>query len=105
MDITYKNFLKVIINGEIMDEKNKSALVFCLTGGITGVISGSVLKGTASELIFLIAIMVIYLTTYIVPLIGVNMERMGGRRKVITSGMFSFLMWWLTLWFLIYNIA
>jgi len=34
MDITYKNFLKVIINGEIMDEKNKSALVFCLTGGI-----------------------------------------------------------------------
>jgi len=88
-----------------MDEKNKSALVFCLTGGITGVVAGSVLKGMASELILLIAVMIIYLTTYIVPIVGVNIERLGGRRKVITSGMFSFLMWWLSLWFLIYNIA
>jgi len=88
-----------------MDEKNKSALVFCLTGGITGTVAGSVLKGTAGELILLMAIMIIYLTTYIVPIVGVNIERLGGRRKVITSGMFSFLMWWLSLWFLIYNIA
>lgn len=88
-----------------MDEKNKSALVFCLTGGITGTVAGSVLKGIESELILLIAMMIIYLTTYIVPIVGVNIERLGGRRKVITSGMFSFLMWWLTLWFLIYNIA
>jgi len=88
-----------------MDEKNKSALVFCLTGGITGTVAGSVLKGTAGELILLMAMMIIYLTTYIVPIVGVNIERLGGRRKVITSGMFSFLMWWLSLWFLIYNIA
>lgn len=88
-----------------MDEKNKSALVFALTGGLTGVISGSVFEDTSNYLILLMAIGILYLTSYIVPFIGVSIERMGGRRKVITSGLFSFLMWWLMWWFLIYNVA
>ncbi len=88
-----------------MDEKNKSALVFALTGGITGVISGSVFENTSNYLVLLMAIGILYLTSYIVPFVGVSIERRGGRRKVITSGIFSFLMWWLMWWFLIYNVA
>ena len=88
-----------------MDEKNKSALVFALTGGVTGIVAGSLLKDASNYLVLMMAILVIYLTSYIVPLTGVSIERMGGRRKVITSGIFSFLMWWLLWWFLTYNVA
>jgi len=87
-----------------MDDKNKVALVFCLMGAISGAISGSLLKGTPSYGILFMAIVIMYLSSYIVPFVGINIEKYGGRRKVITSGLFSFLLWWLTIWFLIYNI-
>ncbi|MEA1994051.1 MAG: hypothetical protein U9N35_06640 [Euryarchaeota archaeon] len=88
-----------------MDDKNKSALVFCLTGAFTGVIAGSFLKGMANYnyLILLVAVAIFYLTSRIVPFIGVNVVRLGGKKGVIKGGIFSFLMWWLLCWFITYS--
>jgi hypothetical protein len=90
-----------------MDDKNKSALVFSLTGALTGVIAGYFFKGAeySNYLVLMMAIAILILTYYIVPLVGVNTVKLGGRRKVIQGGVFSFLIWWLFWWFLTYNIA
>ena len=90
-----------------MDDKNKSALVFSMTGAVTGVICGSILKDVSysNYLALLTAVGILYFTSRLIPLIGVNTERMGGRRKIIQGGFFSFLIWWLFWWFLIYNTA
>ncbi len=88
-----------------MNDKNKSSLIFCATGILTGIISGVVLKGMSSYLILVVAVGIFYATSYLVPLVGVNVERLGGKTSVIKGGVFSFLMWWLFCWFLTYNIA
>lgn len=88
-----------------MDDKNKSALVFCITGALTGVFAGLFLKGMENYnyLVLLMAIAVFYLTSYIVPFTGVNIERLGGKNGILKGGLFSFLMWWLLTWFITYS--
>jgi hypothetical protein len=88
-----------------MDEKNRLGLMFTGTGAVAGVISAFLTNPVPLPLVLVIAIGIYYGTSYITPVINVDMEKYGGRKKVLQTGVFSFLQGWLVLWFLVYEVA
>jgi len=88
-----------------MDEKNRLGLLFTGVGAVAGILSAFFTGPLPNILILVIAIAIFYGISYITQFANVDMVGYGGRRKVLQSGIFSFLQGWLVLWFLVYHLT
>ncbi|MFQ6088549.1 MAG: hypothetical protein ACE5K0_06575 [Candidatus Methanofastidiosia archaeon] len=88
-----------------MDDKNKVGLIYAVCGIALGIASGVITKlGIPRQVVYLLFLLGVYLTSYLVPFFGIDVEKFGGVRKILTSGFFSALMTWVVFWIILYNL-
>jgi hypothetical protein len=87
-----------------MDEKTKISLLYMLIGGLLGIVSAFLrVWGVPNTALLLLYIVVIYATTYIYPVVGVQFERLGQKRyRSALSGIWPSILPWLVVWTMIF---
>jgi hypothetical protein len=87
-----------------MDEKTKISLLYMLIGGLLGIVSAFLrVWGVPNTALLLLYIVVIYATTYVYPVVGVQFERLGQKRyRSALSGIWPSILPWLVVWTMIF---
>jgi len=88
-----------------MDEKNRLGLLFTGIGAVAGIVSALLTGKFPLALIVVLSALMYYGGSYVPHLIGVDFDGYGGRRKILQTGVFSFIQGWIVLWFLLYELV
>lgn len=87
-----------------MDDKTKVSLLYTLVGGLLGIVSAvlSVFR-VPNSAILLLYIAAVYATTYLYPVIGVSLEKLGEKRpRSALNGVLPSILPWLVLWTMVF---
>lgn len=89
-----------------MEDKTKVSLLYILIGGSLGVLSALLsILGVPNSLILLLYVAVVYATTYLYPLVGVQFEKLGeSRPRSALGGVWSSLLSWLVIWTMVFYV-
>ncbi len=98
-----------------MDQEVRRYLAFALVGIIAASVTTSVdiaMRNNTSAaktplliaLILFLVFAVGYMGTYIVEWFGTNIQEAGGRLKVLTKGLYIYLLTWFVIYVLMYNV-
>lgn len=87
-----------------MDDKTKVSLLYTLIGGLLGIVSAvlSVFR-VPNSAILLLYIVAVYATTYLYPIVGVSLEKLGEKRpRSALNGVLPSILPWLVLWTMVF---
>jgi hypothetical protein len=89
-----------------MEDKTKVSLLYILIGGSLGVLSALLsILGVPNTVILLLYVAVVYATTYLYPLVGVQFEKLGeSRPRSALGGVWSSLLSWLVIWTMVFYV-
>ncbi|MGC1120275.1 MAG: hypothetical protein WBA22_04200 [Candidatus Methanofastidiosia archaeon] len=89
-----------------MEDKTKISLLYILIGGLLGVFSAFLsILGVPNMVILLLYVVVVYATTYLYPLAGVQFEKLGeSRPRSALGGVWSSLLSWLVIWTMVFYV-
>ncbi|MBU7013351.1 MAG: hypothetical protein HXS52_02770 [Theionarchaea archaeon] len=89
-----------------MEDKTKVSLLFMLIGGLLGILSAFLsILGIPNTVILLLYAVILYGTTYLYPLIGVKLEKLGeSRPRSALGGVWSSLLSWLVIWTMVFYV-
>ncbi|MBU6997369.1 MAG: hypothetical protein HXS41_10715 [Theionarchaea archaeon] len=87
-----------------MEDKTKVSLLYMLIGGLLGIFSALLsILGVPNTVILFLYVVILYATTYLYPLIGVKLEKLGeSRPRSALGGAWSSLLSWLVIWTMVF---
>jgi len=93
-----------------IEDKNKVGLLYTGMGAIAGIISGLLTDmlfpgGKFINLaIYALCILMLYLTTFLLPYLDIDMEKQGKTWKIMLQNAFSFGIAWVVIWALLHEL-
>ncbi len=99
-----QNLFKLYRDKTNMEDKTKVSLLFMLIGGILGIVSAFLtILGVPNSAVLVSYVAVVYATTYLYHLVGVNFDKLGEKRyRAALGGVWPSILPWLVVWTMVF---